>query len=302
METTQYNEVYTIVTNRIIEQLKHNIVPWQKPWTEAGYPVNLITNIPYRGMNVWMLASLGFAQNYFITWKQLKAAGGTLKKGEKGHLVVFWKPAPATDENDVQSTSDKPPVLRYYIVFNIAQTEGISHFVTASDSPYSVSTIGACDEILEMMSNAPKIKHSKQKAYYSPAKDYINMPKQETFKTTESYYSTLFHEVIHSTGHQSRLNRKGIVDNPDFGTEMYSQEELVAEIGACFLNSVVGIGAVEFDNSVSYINGWLEKLQKDNRVIVYASSQAQKAAEYILNVRPYEVAGAFQEQNTVEAH
>jgi antirestriction protein ArdC len=287
METKQHTDVYAIVTNRIIEQLKHNIVPWQKPWTESGYPVNLITKIPYRGMNVWMLASLGYSQNYFLTWKQLKALGGTVKTGEKGHLVVFWLPAQKQEQGN-QSNTETAPVLRYYMVYNIAQCEGISDLFNIPDSPYPVSTIGACDEIIEMMPNPPVIKHTKQKACYSPSKDYINIPKQGTFKNTESYYSTLFHELVHSTGHESRLNRKGIVENPEFGTPMYCQEELVAEIGACFLNSAAGIEHVEFDNSVAYINNWLEQLKRDTRLIVYASIQAQKAVEYILNVRPYQ--------------
>jgi len=280
METKPQPDAYAIVTNRIIDQLKQNIVPWQKPWTEAGYPVNLITKIPYRGMNVWMLASLGYSQNYFLTWKQLKGLGGKVKAGEKGHMVIFWKPA--------EQTQETAPLLRYYMVYNIAQCEGISEMFNIPESPFPVSSISSCDEIIETMPNCPKIKHTKQKAFYSPSKDYINMPKQDTFKSTESYYSTLFHELVHSTGHASRLNRKGIVDNPDFGTEMYSQEELVAEIGACFLNSAAGIEHVEFDNSVAYINNWLEQLQKDARLIVYASIQAQKAVEYILNVKPYE--------------
>jgi antirestriction protein ArdC len=289
METKKTTDVFAIVTNRIIDQLKQNIVPWQKPWTEAGYPINLTTKILYRGMNVWMLASLGYAQNYFLTWKQLKALGGNVKTGEKGHIVIFWKPAEKRErENDNQTNSEPAPILRYYMVYNIAQCDGISEMFTIPDSPYPVSTIGACDEIIERMPNCPTIKHTKQKAFYSPSKDYINMPKQQTFKNTESYYSTLFHELVHSTGHGSRLNRKGIVDNPDFGTEMYSQEELVAEIGACFLNSAAGIEHIEFDNSVAYINNWLERLQSDTRLIVYASIQAQKAVEYILNVRPYE--------------
>lgn len=288
METTQHTDVYAIVTNRIIDQLQHNIVPWQQPWTEAGLPVNIATKIPYKGMNVWMLASLGYSHNYFLTWKQLQALGGKVKSGEKGHIVVFWKPLENQEQEEAQDSAKASHVLRYYKVYNIAQCDGIPEAYNIPDNPYPVSNIGTCDEIIEMMPNCPVIKHTKQKAFYSPVKDYINMPKQNTFKTNESYYSTLFHELVHSTGHASRLNRKGIVDNPGFGTEMYSQEELVAEIGTCFLNSVAGIDHVEFDNSVAYINGWLDQLKRDSRLIVYASIQAQKAVEYILNIRQYQ--------------
>ena len=292
METKQQPDVYAIVTSRIIEQLKQNTVPWQKPWTEAGYPVNLVTKIPYKGMNVWMLASIGYAQNYFLTWKQLRALGGKVKAGEKGNLVIFWKPA--------EQEPETAPILRYYMVYNISQCEGISEMFNIPESPFPVSNIGACDEIIETMPNCPKIKHTKQKAFYNPSKDYINMPKQDTFKTTEGYYNTLFHELVHSTGHANRLNRKGVVDNPGFGTEMYSQEELVAEIGACFLSSAAGIDHIEFDNSVAYINNWLEQLQNDSRLIVYASIQAQKAVEYILNIKPYEKAIIVQSEMEFE--
>ncbi|MDB5086418.1 MAG: hypothetical protein JWR09_412 [Mucilaginibacter sp.] len=288
METTQRTDVYAIVTSRIIDQLQRNIVPWQQPWTEAGYPINIVTEIPYKGMNVWMLASLGYAQNYFITWKQLEKLGGRVKSGEKGHIVVFWKPLEKQEQEDTAQNSAKAAhVLWYYKVYNIAQCDGIPESHTISDSPYPVSSIGSCDEIIEMMPNCPVIKHTRQKAFYNPVKDCINMPKQQTFTTNESYYSMLFHELIHSTGHASRLNRKGIVDNPNFGTDMYSQEELVAEIGTCFLNSVAGIDHVEFDNSVAYISSWLDQLKRDSRLIVYASIQAQKAVEYILNIKPY---------------
>ncbi len=295
------NEVYTIVTNRIIEQLQKNIVPWQQPWTQAGYPQNMVTKIPYRGINVFLLTSLGYAQNYFLTWKQLKALGGSLKKNEKGHLVVFWLPPSKQEEKEEQDT-EPMPVLRYYMVFNISQCTGIPEIASIPDSPYSISSIGACEEIIERYDTCPEIKHSKHAAFYDRLADYINMPKQKTFKSTEAYYSTLFHELIHSTGHQSRLNRKGIVDNPEFGQEMYSQEELVAEIGACFLNAIAGIDTTVFDNSVAYINGWLEALQNNARMVVFAAIQAQKAVEYMLGFNPYEKPEPFEEDLTFKTH
>jgi len=205
MNTPTHLDVYTIVTNRIIAQLEQSIVPWRKPWTEAGHPQNFLTRIPYRGINVWMLTSLGYAQNYFITYHQLKSVGGSVKKGEKGHVVVYYQ------KRDQSGEEKSKAVLRYYIVFNIAQCDHLPEVLTIPFENHGISQISACDEIIERMPNCPVIKHSKQEAYYNPVKDYINLPKQGTFASPESYYCAAFHELIHSTGHQSRLNRKEIV-------------------------------------------------------------------------------------------
>jgi len=300
METKQKTDVYQIVTDLIIEKLESNIVPWRKPWTEAGYPANLVTKIPYRGLNVWLLASLGYTQNYFLTWKQLGKLGGTVKKGEKGHIVTFWKKVPKDKDDERVDEPETKIVLRYYLVYNIAQCDGLPETCAIPESPHTISKLSAGEEIIECMPNCPVIVFAKQKAYYDPQKDIINLPQLKTFKTAESYYNTLFHELVHSTGHGKRLNRKAIVENPDYGSELYSQEELVAEIGACYLNSVAGIAEIEFDNSVSYINGWLEQLRNDNRFVFYASAQAQKAVEYILDVKPYTKTESLQEDPAFE--
>jgi antirestriction protein ArdC len=281
---TQHIDVYQIVTNSIIEQLEHNVIPWQKPWTEAGYPQNLLTKAPYRGINNWLLGSLGYAQNYFLTWKQIKAVGGSVIKGEKGHIIVFWK---KLDQNQPRSDESPKVVLRYYKVFNIAQCDHLPEVFNTPCTPHTISTFGGCEEIIERMPNAPVIKHSKNQAYYNSDKDYINIPPEGLFTSLSSYYSTLFHELVHSTGHASRLNRKEIVEKDTFGSNQYSIEELTAQIGASYLNSIAGIGEREFQNDVAYIKGWIEVLKNDKRFIVYASGQAQKATDYILNVQPY---------------
>ena len=236
-------------------------------------------------MNVWMLASLGYEQNYFLTWKQLKAVGGSVKKGEKGHLVVFWKKLP--EDRSIEGQDKPNSVLRYYFVFNIAQCDHLPEIYTVPYPQHDISQLGGCDEIIERMSNCPSIKFGEDRAYYDPIKDYINMPKLGSFTSSESYYCTLFHELIHCTGHSSRLNRKEVAEKDKFGSASYSIEELTAEIGACYLNSVAGIVNKEFDNSVAYIKGWINVLKNHKRFIVYASGQAQKATDYILNVTSY---------------
>jgi len=285
----QRTDVYQIITNRIIEQLAQKIVPWRKPWTDAGYPQNLITKLPYRGINTWLLASLGYNQNYFLTLRQAEAVGATIKKGEKGHLVTFWKRQErqqASNNNDQQDDSIKKPasVLRYYIVFNIEQCENIPETLEIPTIELVHSPIALCDEIVAGMRQCPDIIHGKGMACYNPQTDKIHMPKQGSFVSSESYYCTLFHELIHSTGHQSRLNRLEITDPIKFGSEKYSIEELTAEIGACYLNSAAGIIDKEFDQSLAYIKSWIEALRNDKRMIIYASARAQKAVDFILNI------------------
>lgn len=277
-------DVYAIVTNRIIEQLEQNRVPWRKPWTEAGLPQNLISKRPYRGINVWLLLSCNYRQNLFLTFKQAKELGATVRKGEKSQMVVFTKWEKKEDEKTGEVKN--VPFLRYYYVFNVAQCDGIPEGKIPPHAVRNNDPIETCQDIIVSMPNLPEIKHDKQKAFYDPAGDYINMPLMESFTNSESYYGTLFHELIHSTGHFSRLNRKEITEMKGFGSEPYSIEELTAEIGSCYLMSHAGILTSDISNTAAYIQAWLEKLRNDKRFIIYASAQAQKATDYILDVVP----------------
>jgi len=291
-------DVYTIVTTRIITQLEQGVIPWRKPWTEGGHPQNLLNRSLYRGINTFMLSSLGYEQNYFLTWKQLKAVGGSVRKDEKGHIVVFWKKV--QHETKINEPPQSMVILRYYKVFNIAQCHHLPEIFTAQYAPHDGFQNCACDEIIERMPNCPTIKHGKQTAYYDCVKDYINMPKQGSFDSAESYYDTLHHELIHSTGHSSRLNRKEITEPSSYSSDPYSIEELTAEIGACYLNSISGISERVFDNNVAYIDGWLKVLRNDKRLIVYASTQAQRATDFILNVQPYQETTQVQTEQEIE--
>lgn len=281
-------DVYTIVTDRIIDQLNKGTVPWRKPWASAGVPANLISQRPYSGINLMLLACLGYERNLFLTSKQLNHIGGTLKPDEKPHLVVFWNYF-EKDEEDNESEGKgkkKMPYLRYYTVFNVAQCEGIpeKYMPVAARQAF---TIDSCEAIVKGMPLCPQIKHKEQRAYYDPLRDYVNMPKKASFEDDTSYYSTLYHELVHSTGHRNRLNRKDVIEMTEFGSEPYSHEELVAEIGACYLQSFSGIEE-QFEQSAGYIQGWLTKLQNDRKFIFSAAKHAQKATDFILNVKPEE--------------
>lgn len=279
-------DVYEIVTNRIIELLDQGTIPWQKPWTDAGIPMNLISKRPYRGINLWLLLSLDYQRNLFLTWDQLKKIGGSVNHGEHGHVVAFWKQIKPSEKPESEAESKKPvPLLRYYKVFNIAQCKDIPENLIEPLVQKEHDPILECEAIVNGMAGCPLIKHKEQKAFYHIAEDYINMPKKKSFKSSESYYSVLFHELVHSTGHEKRLNRSTITEMAEFGSEPHSIEELVAELGAAYLSSFSGILTEQIKNSAAYIKGWLSKLKDDKRFIVRASGYSQRAVDYIINVK-----------------
>ena len=276
-------DVYSIVTDHIIAQLEKGIIPWRRPWADGNIPQNLISKRPYRGINLWLLTMLHYNHNYFLTYKQLQELGGKVKQGETGHVVVFWKsPEEQTEELPEEEHPKKPAILRYYVVFNIAQCENIPEDKLPNDEVREFEPLLGCENIIQTMQNPPLIQSKENEAYYHPGKDFINMPKKKSFDSNDAYYAVLFHELIHSTGHTSRLNRIGVQQMSPFGSDLYSTEEIIAEMGSCYLTSFAGIATKPLDNSVAYIQGWLERLKNDKRILIYAASQAQKAADYIL--------------------
>lgn len=283
METTNTDksiDVYSLVTNRIIELLEAGTIPWQKLWTEKGIPRNCITKRPYQGINSLLLNSLPYDDNLFLTWKQVKTVGGSVLKGEKGHLIFFNK---MIEKEDEAGKMKKHFFLRYYKVFNITQCKDLPKAFLPEEGVV-FENLAHYEEIGDDMPNRPLVKVGGDQAFYHPVEDYINMPPIKKFKRAEAYYGVLFHELVHSTGHQSRLNRKGVTEKIVFGSEQYSFEELVAEIGACFLKSYCGLPIDQLENEVAYIQNWLEVLRNDKKFIVKASSSAQKAVEYIMNI------------------
>ncbi len=274
-------DIYTTVTDKIISLLESGVVPWQKPWTSSNcLPMNYLSRKAYRGMNAFMLAFSPFNSPYWLTYKQASEKGGTIKKGSKSSMVVFWKFL-KTEENGLVKTV---PLLRYYNVFNIEQTEGIP-YENPKGETHSFSPIDSAGQIVQNMPKAPIVEHKGGRACYSPVLDVVSMPEQTAFRTPEEYYSTLFHELTHSTGHINRLNRKGLTEPISFGSNTYSKEELIAEMGASFLCASAGIFARTCDNSAAYLKSWISRLKGDNKLILQAAGAAQKASDYILNVK-----------------
>lgn len=270
--------VYDIITEQITDQLEKGVVPWKQTW-KCGVPMNFITKKPYNGFNSMFLAFQGYTSPYWITFNQCSKRGGKIKKGEKSTIVVFWNPTTRTVE-EKGKTKEKPSLLlRYYRVWNIEQCEGIE----MKDEDREVKPIKKCEDVVKGYKDIPEIKHG-MKPCYMPKSDQIGMPKQKAFDKDEYYYSTLFHEMAHSTGHEKRLDRKEGMLNARYGSENYSKEELIAELGACFLCGHTGVAPMTMQNSASYIANWLTALKNDKKLLISASSKAQKAVNYILSI------------------
>lgn len=277
-------KVEEIITQRIIDKLEQGTVPWRKTWAGGGMPKNYINRKEYRGINPFLLGSAGYAYPYFLTFIQAKQLGGNIKKGSKGMPVVFFKFVEKECEENPE-TVKRFPILRYYTVFNIEQTQGIDYSETIAESPTldDFQANQEADKLIENMPKKPDCQEIENRAYYSPTRDIVNMPKRGLFESESAFYSTYFHELTHSTGHASRLNRKILAGLNAYGNHDYSKEELCAEMGAAMLCGHVGIENQTIDNSAAYIAGWLRALRSDKRFVIQAAGYAQKAVDFILS-------------------
>ena len=292
--------VYERVTERVTELLEQGVVPWQKPWhAKVGPPRNGVSGRFYRGLNVFMLSHAGFESPWWFTPKQVNDLGGHIIKGEKVSWVHFFKPwIPKGDpadslevETDEVEISTRRPILiiRAYRVVNLDQCAGpgidkfrAKHPLAEGPVNNDNDAIAACEQIVADMPQRPGIRYGGDKAFYRPWTDTVHMPRRNTFTSSEAFYSVLFHELSHSTGHEDRLNRKTLTDGTPFGSATYSKEELVAEMGAAFLCATAGIDDPTIQNSAAYIHGWLKFLKADPKALVIAGAQAQKASDFVL--------------------
>lgn len=276
--------VYEMVTERIISQLENGIIPWEKPWSgiQSG-AYNRISRKPYSLLNQMLLNHDG----EYATFKQWTDIGGHVRKGAKSEIVVFWKIQPVAETlEDGTKEVKQIPLLRYFNVFHISQVDGVEPLQT--DELNDIEPIEKAESILHNYWNREgiEIEHTtSDNAYYSPSRDLIHLPLMEQFKHANEYYSTAFHESVHSTMKETRCNRaedrKGKL--VAFGSNEYSKEELVAEIGSANLMNILGIESDKsFRNSTAYIQNWLSVLKNDVKFVVSASGKAEKAVKYIL--------------------
>jgi antirestriction protein ArdC len=284
METLQRLTPYDVMTNRILALLEQGTVPWHRPWDSTlGMPRNLFSQQSYKGINVWLLTAMGYASPFWATFHQVQAAGGRVRKGARGVPVVFWK---VYDHKDTETgEAEKRFVLRQYTVFNAGQLDGVA-VPEITVLAHRFTPIERCAHLVDAMPQRPAILHGHPRAWYTPATDTLHMPMPACFHTSEAYYTTLYHELVHASGHRSRLNRKTLTDLCLFGDPTYAKEELVAEMGASYLCGVCGIANVTLANSAAYLQSWMQVLRHDPTMLVHAAAQAQKAADYIQNLSP----------------
>lgn len=286
-------DIYSAVTQRIIDALESGTIPWVRPWDAApSTPHNASTRRPYSGVNTLLLWITETEHNYttsgWLTYKQARALGGHVRKGEKGTTIVYWNVVKSSATTGKRASSKKPTgktkpqqnddepkrarmYARYYTVFNVAQCEGLSLDNAAVDT---FTPIERCESTVK--ATGAVITHGGASAAYNPHTDKIRMPSPNAFESPTHYYSTLFHELCHWSGAEHRLNRDL---SGRFGTDAYAVEELVAELGSAYLcarNSVAG----ELRHA-DYLDAWIRVLRADSRAIFSVSSRAQAAADYV---------------------
>ena len=289
MSVSKFSEFANEVTNQIIQELEKGNVVWKQPWKNLGRCRNLLTLSSYTGFNQlylnWKMEQRGFKTPYFMTFQQARSIGANVKKGAKSIQIVYWKAFSKENIDEVQVINKVRLHPFIHFVFNIDEIENIDPaylaFKDAEEKP--IYTIDNCEQMLLSLNNLAEIRHGGDRAFYAPSLDLIQVPNLNQFSSSEKYYSTLFHEIIHSTGHKSRLDRFSDSILPTkFGSEDYSKEELIAEIGATFLNAKCGIKEQVFEASISYIKTWMKVLKDDPKLIITASSNAQKAYTYLI--------------------
>lgn len=294
------SQIYQMITDRIVSIMQQGVIPWRKGWTTEGgefqMPKNYFSRKEYRGINIWLLGVNSYPSPWWLTFKQAESLGGHVRKGEKGFPVIFWSQGQKTEPSQEtgEAVTRKYSMLRYYTVFNLAQVEGIEVPPRlASPAPATVQPFSPIDKAqahISAMPKRPTIEHGAHfNPAYSPTLDLVKMPLPHQFVETTEYYAAAFHELVHSTGHSSRLARPEILEPNGYGTDPYAREELVAELGAAYLCALAGIERETIDNAAAYLAHWVKVLRANPRWLVTAAAQAQRATDYIRGIS-YEIA------------
>ena len=281
MKTNKF-DIYQTITDRIIEQLKNGHIPWIRTWKGVNTGAfNRVSKQPYSLLNQMLLKHNG----EYASFKQWTELGGHIRKGEKSEIVVYWN---IIDKEVTNKDGEKEvkhiPLLKYYNVFHISQVDGVEPL----EKPLSdIQPIESAEKVINDYVNREGINYREtvsNKAYYSPLMDAVVVPSKKQYTNINDFYATAFHELTHSTGHNTRLARISTTNIAAFGSHEYSKEELIAEIGSASLLNLLGLETSKtFRNTAAYIQSWLQVLKNDNRFIVSAASKAEKAVNFILN-------------------
>jgi len=279
------SDIYSQVNGRLLAALEQGIIPWKRPWS-GRLPTNYDTNREYRGVNILTLGIaemvMGYSSPYWLTFRQAQKHGGHIRKGERATYIVFSEKK--VKEVQMEDGTKEERVLHFvrsFPIFNFDQTEGVPKKDAVAALDPDRDLIEVCNSVMSRMPNPPAYRESGNSAYYMPKEDLVNLPPIEAFRTSEGYVATKFHEYAHSTGHESRLNRPGIMVVAAFGSEEYSFEELIAELTSAYLCARNGIDNT-LENSSAYIRNWLKALKDDKTMLLKASGKAMAAVEYIL--------------------
>ena len=293
METKNSNEkfnLYQHITDKIIGALEKGVGPWIRPWDDSdvqfGLHRNAVSDHVYRGINVLLLNLVAFEKGYtdprWVTFNDARKLGGYINKGEKHTKIVFWKFLELKDKTgnvpDTDGSESKKviPLLRFYRVFNVAQCSNLNlkEIPKPEEGNIEVDTNNLAETILSL----PTIRYGGTKAAYYPSHDFIQMPPKQSFENLNLFFAVGFHEIVHWTGIESRLNR---TFGKRFGDSQYAFEELVAEIGSAFLGGHAGLPFQEMRHP-EYIKSWIDTLKADNRAIFTACRMAQAASDFVL--------------------
>lgn len=287
---------YEIVTEQIIALLEKGVVPWRRPWSADGLPRNLVSKKVYRGVNFFLLSASKYVSPYWLTLKQANQLSGTVRKGEHGQIVVFWKidqdgraeNDPSVEDSTAAEKTSRRFVLRFYRVWNAEQCDLPQRVLDKLPrvERHRHDPIEAAERIVSSMPNRPEIVRQGRQAFYSLSADRITLPPRELFVSAEEEACTTLHELSHASGAPNRLNRDSITEAAPFGSLTYATEELIAELSAAYLCAEAGILPAVIENEAAYLQGWLAKLRSEKRLIVVAAAKAQRAADYILNRSP----------------
>ena len=278
-------DIQETVTNKLTSLMNEGVNPFQQCWKgvrENGLPFNLNSKRAYSGTNVALLLLQATPCNAWVTYKGAGELGGNVKKGAKSTLVIYWKFLKIKDK--VTKEEKTVPMLKSYRVFNaLRDCEGLEHLVEGM-KPEDILPSQPETALQDYVNREGiTLNHGGNRAFYQPSADLVQMPHEQAFFSRDQYQGVLAHELIHSTGINKRLNRKGLTEKAAFGSTSYAFEELVAEFGACITCAMLAIEP-DWNNSAAYLKGWSKKLTENPNWAVSASGKAGKATNFILGI------------------
>jgi antirestriction protein ArdC len=290
MDMKKKRDIYQEVTDKMLETMESGNIPWLKPWTDtdhgdAAMPYNAISGKNYQGVNTLLLWCSGYSSQSWLTFKQAKSLGGSVRKGERGRMITYFSPLKITETVNGEDIVKTIPLLKNYVVFNVEQCDGLDHSKIKAPEPIETNFTTALQFALDA---GATVNHGGNKAFYAPGQDAITMPPQRAFNDLYRYESTLLHELTHWTGHKTRCDR---LKGSAFGSSSYAFEELVAEIGSAMLCALLGVRA-DYLQHASYLQSWIKVLKEDKKAIFKAAKLATQASDYALQASGLQVEAA----------